>query len=516
MTDPAHERFATPRSRHGSTTRGAAPVSTPPGANELMRAAAACTCGGGCSRCQAAALQRKAFISTPGDSLEREADAVADQVTGMAQPAREASSSAEGALDPDTALRAARQGGAPLSSDLRSYFEPRFGHDFSAVRVHADAEAAGAARAVQARAYTAGSDIVFGAGEYAPATAQGAHLLAHELTHVVQQGAKATDGSDVVARDVYSTADAELQAEEEIKNKKWNRAYGKDPAKQYGAERGSIDEDVTYTGKDKQQHTRHQPALGAASEATGPAGEKGTKMDMGKGLTDADVETVMTDAGYGDKDKAQIAKAAEGAGARITEAFQVMQIDTLEAQALFLAHAAIESRGLRSMTAQADPGVVGQFPGRGPLQITFQQQYVKALAYLDEQAKRLDAQGKANEAEKARAASAAVKADPAAAADPPYAFVFSAAMMHASGGVQASTEMKGKDADFGGTGPEDRWETGGDNFDKRIAHWTAEKAKGDAAADERIAYWKGVKAAGQRKTKAYGRAKAVLQKNVAQ
>jgi hypothetical protein len=237
-------------------------------------------------------------------------------------------------------------------------------------------------------------------------------------------------------------------------------------------------------------------------------------MDMTKGLTDVDVETVMTDPGYGDKDIAEIKQAAAGAGARITDAFRVMQIDTLEAQALYLAHAAVESRGLRSLTAQADPDVVGKFPGRGPLQVTFQQAYVKTLAYLDEQAARLEGAGRTDEAATARAASAAVKADPAAAADSQYAFIFSAAMMHASGGVQAATEMSGKTADFGGTGPEDRWETGGANFDERIVHWTAEKAKGNAAAPERLGYWTGVKAAGRRKAKAYDRALVVLKKNL--
>jgi len=67
--------------------------------------------------------------------------------------------------------------------------EPRFGHDFSRVRVHTDGAAANAARAVRARAYTIGQDIVFGSGEYAPATTEGQRLLAHELTHVVQQNA---------------------------------------------------------------------------------------------------------------------------------------------------------------------------------------------------------------------------------------------------------------------------------------------------------------------------------------
>jgi hypothetical protein len=67
--------------------------------------------------------------------------------------------------------------------------EPRFGHDFSRVRVHIDAPAVASAQALAARAYTAGSHIVFGAGAYAPDSGAGRHLLAHELTHVAQQGA---------------------------------------------------------------------------------------------------------------------------------------------------------------------------------------------------------------------------------------------------------------------------------------------------------------------------------------
>jgi len=69
--------------------------------------------------------------------------------------------------------------------------EPRFGHDFSRVRVHADASAAEAAHGVNAQAFTVGNDIVFGAGRYHPSTSQGKLLLAHELTHVVQQSGAA-------------------------------------------------------------------------------------------------------------------------------------------------------------------------------------------------------------------------------------------------------------------------------------------------------------------------------------
>lgn len=82
-------------------------------------------------------------------------------------------------------------GGEPLAEAVRADFEPRFGVDFSGVRVHKGAQAAEAARAINARAYTTGNDIVFAAGEYAPGTTEGKHLLAHELTHVVQQGGAA-------------------------------------------------------------------------------------------------------------------------------------------------------------------------------------------------------------------------------------------------------------------------------------------------------------------------------------
>ena len=77
--------------------------------------------------------------------------------------------------------------GEPLNSVIRNYFEPRFGHDFSQVQVHADTKAAASAQAENALAYTVGQDIVFGAGQYKPEASAGRSLLAHELAHVVQQ-----------------------------------------------------------------------------------------------------------------------------------------------------------------------------------------------------------------------------------------------------------------------------------------------------------------------------------------
>jgi outer membrane protein OmpA-like peptidoglycan-associated protein len=78
--------------------------------------------------------------------------------------------------------------GQPLDRETRAFMEPHFGHDFSRVRVHTDARAAESAKAVNALAYTVGRDVVFGAGQYSPDTDKGKKLVAHELTHVLQQG----------------------------------------------------------------------------------------------------------------------------------------------------------------------------------------------------------------------------------------------------------------------------------------------------------------------------------------
>ncbi len=80
-----------------------------------------------------------------------------------------------------------RSPGQPLDPGTRAFMEPRFGHDFSGVRVHTDAHAAQSARTVDALAYTIGQDVVFGTGQYAPRSSVGLRLIAHELTHTVQQ-----------------------------------------------------------------------------------------------------------------------------------------------------------------------------------------------------------------------------------------------------------------------------------------------------------------------------------------
>jgi len=112
--------------------------------------------------------------------------------------------------------------GQPLDAETRAFIEPRFGHDFSEVRLHTDAKAAASARALNASAYTVGRDMVFGAGQYAPASPTGLRLLAHELTHVAQfNGAVASQLSpvtlsrptDASERDADSAAEAVVRGE---------------------------------------------------------------------------------------------------------------------------------------------------------------------------------------------------------------------------------------------------------------------------------------------------------------
>ncbi|RKH39109.1 DUF4157 domain-containing protein [Corallococcus sp. AB050B] len=92
---------------------------------------------------------------------------------------------------PAATPRASAGAGVPLSAPVRAYFEERLGSDFSRVRIHTGPDAHFAARALHAKAFTSGYDIVFGEGRYAPNTTSGRHLLAHELTHVVQQQGRA-------------------------------------------------------------------------------------------------------------------------------------------------------------------------------------------------------------------------------------------------------------------------------------------------------------------------------------
>jgi hypothetical protein len=96
---------------------------------------------------------------------------------------------------PSIVHKVLRSSGQSLDLRTRAFMEARFGHDFSQVRIHTDAQAAKSAQAVNALAYTVGQHVAFGSGQYAPGTGAGNQLLAHELAHVVQQaGASAPVG----------------------------------------------------------------------------------------------------------------------------------------------------------------------------------------------------------------------------------------------------------------------------------------------------------------------------------
>jgi cell wall-associated NlpC family hydrolase len=100
---------------------------------------------------------------------------------------RRAAGTAEPTHVPSIVDEVLRSPGQPLDAATRAFMEPRFGYDFSRVRVHTDSKAADSAESVDSQAYTVGQGIVFSEGHYAPATAAGRQLLAHELAHVIQQ-----------------------------------------------------------------------------------------------------------------------------------------------------------------------------------------------------------------------------------------------------------------------------------------------------------------------------------------
>jgi hypothetical protein len=174
-----------------------------------------CACGGQagltgvCQDCRkkkllGKPLQTKLRINEPGDQYEQEADRVAEKVmrmpeTDVSKPLREGrtplvqrrvtSAGTEVMEAPLVVHDVLNQPGQPLDAATRAFFEPRFGHDFSFIRIHADSTAAESARQIGAAAYTLGRHIVFDSGRFESHTMAGRQLLAHELTHAIQQEA---------------------------------------------------------------------------------------------------------------------------------------------------------------------------------------------------------------------------------------------------------------------------------------------------------------------------------------
>ena len=202
-------------------------------------------------------LQTKLRINEPGDAYEQEADRVAEQL--LAKPAHPDVSSAPPRIQRYPGQSSAHMGAAPASVDralgnpgwplepvLRQDMEQRFGHDFSKVRVHSDAAAEQSAREANAHAYTVGNHIVFDVGKFATHDRAGRLLLAHELTHVVQQSAGAVAvqrqpqapapsvdearAAAIVEAEEGSATTAELEAQSDAEDAlklKWSRRKDK-------------------------------------------------------------------------------------------------------------------------------------------------------------------------------------------------------------------------------------------------------------------------------------------------
>ncbi|MCW3110298.1 MAG: hypothetical protein JWQ09_4804, partial [Segetibacter sp.] len=158
-------------------------------------------------------IQPKLTINEPNDAYEREADSVADQVMRMKDTESINETFFKPALssvhrkceqedtevhrkenNEEPAVGASTEtyinslsGGRSLNENEKNFFEPRIGYDFSNVKLHTDSAANQSAKDINALAYTHGNNIVFAPGQYEPGTENGKHLLAHELTHVVQQ-----------------------------------------------------------------------------------------------------------------------------------------------------------------------------------------------------------------------------------------------------------------------------------------------------------------------------------------
>jgi uncharacterized protein DUF4157 len=208
--------------RADAETRGIASQAS--GAGRIPAIQRACACGS-CASCagkddEKRKVQAKLTIGAADDAYEQEAERVADRVMRMPdapsradarEPARDMEIRRKGADGGnasvgETDIDVGQHGGEPLSSATRTFMEPRFRADFSHVRLHADDRSHEAAAQIQARAFTYGSHIWLGKGE----SERDGRLMAHELTHVVQQGGARTGGDASVPTDTMS-GDARIQ-----------------------------------------------------------------------------------------------------------------------------------------------------------------------------------------------------------------------------------------------------------------------------------------------------------------
>jgi predicted chitinase len=456
------------------------------------------------------------------------------------------------AATPPIVNQVLRSPGQSLDSNIRAFMESRFGHDFSQVRVHADSRASDSARAVGAMAYTVGKDVVFQTGHYSPQTDAGRRLLAHELTHVVQQsgdaagqqsgdaagqqsgdaaGQQSGDAAGQQSGDVAGRIQnhpssglaisqpgdrAEQEADRAAEavaaggsfapsvkaasgaagatihraDEEWNKAYGthksflQKPFDEFKAGLGEI-KSTTEGGltENKGRPLTQRPKGAPTGTPAAPEISFDVLKEIYSGLK-ADVTA--------DPDKE---KKAQKYLEHLNKAFKIMKIDTVEAQAVYLAHAFIESDQFRQFTetqgsinqgaqkwmddptkvqlnttdlagryakgGTVNPGGNFEFIGRGPVQVTHKAEYVEVIAMLEKAADQYQKEANAGDvkakeyAELARKAAKDIKADPRKAADPEYTFLVSAAFMKKRGAdvsaatVKTNTPWTGADAASG-------------------------------------------------------------------
>jgi predicted chitinase len=368
--------------------------------------------------------------------------------------------------------------------------EARLGHDFSRVRIHSDEQAAESARAVNARAYAVGNHIVMGPGLRAAAARERAAVMHHELVHVMQAGQRAIPDQLPVAR---ATDAAEHQASGLVANRTRRSVTQAEPVALRRLP-GRSEHDVDGLPKASRP-------LGGWSSEFGGTRIKHDRLAM----TPEELKEIFP----------QLARDAAASPPRVTEeqiatyadelsrAFQLMRIDTVEAQASYLGHATVESDQFRRFTETQgykqwyaqDPTAIrldtgwlnaaGENPrypsykmggtinpasdkswqssyiGRGPVQVTHTHNYREVLKKMEQTADEYEIAGETTNASRLREAVAAIRADPRMAADPRYTFLFSAAYQKWSGGDVSVADVERDKATYSGTGTESIWVTGG-------------------------------------------------------
>ncbi len=394
-----------------------------------------------------------------------------------------------------------RSPGRRLDEATRADFEGHFGHDLSQIEIHTGVKAASSAEAVNALAYAVGNHVVLGRGYGLSRRQKDRHLLAHELVHTMQWAA-----GPIPSRLPIAPADSPAEREADAHTRTPNAST----AALYRQVRFRSVHDV-----DGMPPTS-RPLGGWASDYGGIPIRRDKMRVTSKELKEI-YPQLARDA------KANPPRVTESQiesfASYLSEAFLLMRLDTVQAQAAYLAHGAVESDQFRKFTETQswkqwyeedptsirldtgylsglgsqpryrdykmggtinpyrDPSWQRTYIGRGPVQVTHKRGYAQTLEQMRQMADEYDSVGQSASASRLREAIAAIEADPRQAANPRYTFLFSAAYEKWTGGERLVAKV-GRKAPFTGSGPESKWVTSG----AREETWKAERK---AAAWER-------------------------------